>query len=408
MNFKYKIIAMAALFGVLSGGSIASAPSTAIDLNNPDVLMDDAKPKDVKAVLFIKPVPGTGLQAQVVFDPDLVDSLYDRPGNTRFANPQARNAISGMSYLYKRLADVAGSPHELKNRLNRFIGAGHPLGALFTLDFTDPKLALDNPANATAYQQLSNILRYENYGEPTPGDINAEQAARHAIFVANQAKKATATGGVSVGETTAKPRAVVVPAPVVAIDPTSPAVLHDDATMEQAMAVLLITPPTEYGSVMHTIAFDPSLLLGLIPEDFKTLGRPAMPNVSRFKDSRVGNLITGIKRIYFSAMESIDYNKELFKAILTQFTSEGHALVVPFKLNPGTDTLDFMNPFTGYAEENRKQDLLRESVKTRTNKFLAPGETRTLDAELAARQRVLEATRGTASVPVPMAVTVPA
>ncbi|MBY0461917.1 MAG: hypothetical protein K2Q34_01900 [Alphaproteobacteria bacterium] len=189
MKLAKMIIAMTALFGAFSGGSIASAPSTAIDLNNPDVLMDDAKPKEVKAVLFIKPVPGTGLQAQVIFDPDLVDSLYDLPDNTRFANSQVRNAISGMSYLYKRLADVAGSQYELKNRLNRFIDVGRPLGALFTLDFTDPKLALDNPANATAYQQLSNILRWENYGEPTAGDVSAEQAARQAVFVANQAKK---------------------------------------------------------------------------------------------------------------------------------------------------------------------------------------------------------------------------
>lgn len=405
MTLIKKIMAAAAMVVAIFSAVEASAPSTAIDLNSPDVLLDEAKPKDARAVLFIDPVPGEVLKAQITFDPDLVDSLYDRPAHARFTNPQVQNAVAGLSHLYRRLTDVAGNVQELKTRLRGFIEAGHPLRVVFTLDYTHPTLDLSNTVNSAIYQQLSNTLRYQEYGAGDAGDLSREQAARQAVLTANLAKKATGAD-VAVAPTTrgsggagvVKPTAVRIPE-VVPVDPTSAAVLRDDATLDDAMAVLLVKKTSHDSGVMYDIAFDSSVMLGLIPENTKA--REDLRNLKtlleRFTNPDVRTFIEGMRQIYLNVMQRADasYDKAAFIAVLNQLNATSRPLVVPFKLNPSSEySLDFQNPFSGHAEEGRKYDVLIESIKTRTNKFLAPGETRTLAAEYAARQSVIDGTSG--------------
>jgi len=166
-----------------------------------------------------------------------------------------------------------------------------------------------------------------------------------AVSQLEMANKISQTRVDALGSTTAtvdavKSTAVSVPSPVVAIDPTLPTVLLDDATLEDAMAVLLVKKTDHPSGVMYDIAFDSSILLGLLPENTKareTL-RTLDPLLARFTNPTVRTFIEGMRQIYLEVMGRVydSYDKAAFAAVLNQLNVTSRSLVVPFKLNPSS------------------------------------------------------------------------
>ena len=395
MTLIRKFIRTAMVTAVVSGATMAMEVAD-IDLRDASVFPTNIVRAKIQGNLGVANNSEGSLQF-LTLNPRLARSLMGFDPAT-FTNKVTQKLVYGIKDIYEFVIETYA-----QGDLDRFIVAlsGLPVDQIrfneFHLQADEAFLGLkadeiDRIGTAIAAATGTRISRYKDEREVAVESVKS--------FIKDRIASRMSGAGEAVKPevvTTTAPRkvtAVSVPAPVVPIDPKSPAVLRDDATPEDAMAVLLINKTTHLSGCMYNIAFDPSLLLGLIPEDLKT-ATLQKPKVDRFRDSRVQNLITGIKLVYAAAMETIGHDKERFKNVLTRLNSEAHALVVPFKLNLDDEGLDFINPFTGFDVEFGKVTQLKESVKTGINKFLAPGETRTLDAEYAARQRVIDATRGT-------------